>query len=179
MSLALRRSVPLKAMCSRRWEMPCSASRSWRAPAATQTPSETVSTCGMWCETTRRPLASTRDLRGHAAAPCLLRARRLDEALDGGEIVGQHGDAFLRRHQRREPRRQGRALAGDRFDGVGELRRMRGGERDVRDVLGLRRERLARGDDGARAVGVEQIAALRLHAPDAVGDGVLDRRVRR
>ena len=53
---------------------------------------------------------------------------------------------------------------------------MRGGERDVRDVPGLRGQRLARRDDRARAMGVEQIAALGLHAPDAVGDGVLSTR---
>jgi hypothetical protein len=48
---------------------------------------------------------------------------------------------------------------------------MGGGERDVRDVLGLRGQRLARRNHAAGAVGIEQIAALAPHPPDAVGDG--------
>ena len=72
--------VPLKAMCSRRCEMPCSRSVSWRAPAPTQTPSDTVSRCGMLSVTTRRPFAERRELDGHAAALQDRARQRFDEA---------------------------------------------------------------------------------------------------
>ena len=101
--------------------------------------------------------------------PCPL----LDEALNRAEIVGEHGDALRIGHQGGEAGRQGGALAGDRLHGVGELRGMRGGERDMRDVPGLGGHRLARRDDGAGAMRVQQVAALRLDAADAVGDGGL------
>ena len=44
---ALRRFVPLNAMCSRKCEMPCSSGASLRLPDAIQTPSEVVSRCGI------------------------------------------------------------------------------------------------------------------------------------
>ncbi len=52
---ALRRLVPLNAMCSSRCEMPCSSGFSSRLPAPTQTPSEADSRCGMRSVTTDRP----------------------------------------------------------------------------------------------------------------------------
>ena len=52
---AVRRVVPLNAMCSSRCEMPCSSGRSSRLPAPTQTPSEALSRCGMASVTTVRP----------------------------------------------------------------------------------------------------------------------------
>ena len=55
MAAALRRSVPLKAMCSRKWEAPFSASVSLRVPDATYAPNDTVSTRSMVSVTTSRP----------------------------------------------------------------------------------------------------------------------------
>ena len=52
---ALRRRVPLNAMCSRKWEIPCSSWCSSRLPDATQTPSAAVSRCGMASVTTLMP----------------------------------------------------------------------------------------------------------------------------
>jgi hypothetical protein len=44
---AERLRVPLKIMCSMKWDSPFSASVSSRAPAFTQTPMETERVCGM------------------------------------------------------------------------------------------------------------------------------------
>src|SRR5262245_12550942 len=55
MSVALRVRVPLKAMCSRRCDSPCSSSCSEREPAPTQIPNAALSRCGMSWVTTRRP----------------------------------------------------------------------------------------------------------------------------
>ena len=52
----VRRLVPLKAMCSRRCEMPCSLGVSERAPAPTHSPRATLSRCGMRCDATVIPL---------------------------------------------------------------------------------------------------------------------------
>src|SRR6516162_6097499 len=51
----LRRRVPLKAICSRKWEMPCSSRCSSRLPEAIQTPSDAVSRCGIASVTTLMP----------------------------------------------------------------------------------------------------------------------------
>jgi hypothetical protein len=58
MSSALRRSVPLKAMCSSTCATPLIAAGSCRVPTLTQTPIDTVSTDSMRSVTTRMPLAS-------------------------------------------------------------------------------------------------------------------------
>ena len=47
--------VPLKAMCSRKCEMPCSSACSSRLPAPTHTPSEALCRCGIASVTTVKP----------------------------------------------------------------------------------------------------------------------------
>ena len=66
---AVRRRVPLNAMCSRKCEMPCSSCRSSRLPELTQTPSEAVSRCGIVSVTTWMPDFKVGHRYAHAAAP--------------------------------------------------------------------------------------------------------------
>ena len=76
---ALRRAVPLKAMCSRKCATPCSDSASLRLPAPIQRPSETVSTSAMAWLTTVRPFGKSGDCRrsransatGHRGLPVM------------------------------------------------------------------------------------------------------------
>ena len=53
---ALRRPVPLMAMCSRKWAMPFCSSRSCRPPAVTQMPALADCRPGMASVTMRKPL---------------------------------------------------------------------------------------------------------------------------
>ena len=48
--------VPLKTMCSRKWEMPLTSGASSREPESIQTPMETLRMCGMASVSTSRPL---------------------------------------------------------------------------------------------------------------------------
>ena len=56
---AERRSVPLKTMCSMKWEMPLISAGSRREPERIQMPMETERICGMGCVITTRPFGST------------------------------------------------------------------------------------------------------------------------
>jgi hypothetical protein len=58
MSFALRRSVPLKNICSIKCETPPSSGGSWREPTFTHTPMETERDLGSVSDTTRIPFAS-------------------------------------------------------------------------------------------------------------------------
>ena len=113
----------------------------------------------MVLETTRRPLGSV-VISVLMRWPLRLRGcARSDEALDGCQVVGQHGDALGVGHQGGEALRQARTLAGDGFDGVGELRRMRGGERDLGRAA-VAASRLGERNRPASGVRIEQVAAV-------------------
>src|SRR5262249_24299783 len=58
-SSALRRSVPLKTMCSMKCEMPFRSEGSRREPVRIQMPTETERTCGIRSVMTTRPLGRT------------------------------------------------------------------------------------------------------------------------
>src|SRR5689334_783849 len=55
MSCALRVSVPLNSMCSRKCAAPCSSAGSSRAPVSTHSPIDTDRTCGIDSVTSRSP----------------------------------------------------------------------------------------------------------------------------
>ena len=55
-SAAVRRSVPLKTMCSIKWAAPFSCARSWREPVPTQMPSAAERIPGTGSVTMRTPL---------------------------------------------------------------------------------------------------------------------------
>ena len=173
MARALRRAVPLKAMCSRKCDRPCSASISSRAPAATHTPSETVSSCGMVCETTRRPLASL-VTSGVMARPRQARACGLRRSRQRRPRRWAAPRTVPDRHQGGKPWRQRRP--GSRpLHGIGEFRGMGRRQHDFR----VRRAPAETGfgcDDAAGRVRVGEIAGLRLQPANAGGDFVLARR---
>ena len=51
--------VPLKTMCSMKWLIPVSSSRSWRLPRLSQTPMATLRTWGMDSVIRVRPFGRT------------------------------------------------------------------------------------------------------------------------
>ena len=132
MAWALRRAVPLKAICSRKCATPCSGRLSLRLPAPTQMPSETVSTSAprmahdgeairqVWTAATltRRPRCEAR-----ATPP----GARRDERGDDQHLARrwEHGQALVLAELRLEPFRLLGIAAGGALDGVGEFRRMR------------------------------------------------------
>ena len=59
MSMGLRVGVPLKSMCSIKWEIPAVFALSWREPEATKTPNATLS-ASHGTRTTRKPLSSVK-----------------------------------------------------------------------------------------------------------------------
>src|SRR5271167_5144914 len=59
MSSAERLVVPLNTICSRKWVMPFSDSRSFREPVRSHTPSDTDRTAGMVSVTIVRPFDRT------------------------------------------------------------------------------------------------------------------------
>ncbi len=70
LSRADRRAVPLKAMCSRRWAMPCSSAVSLREPDLIHTPRATLSRCGMFSVTTVNPDGEPGALNFHHPSFC-------------------------------------------------------------------------------------------------------------
>ena len=58
-SVDLKRSVPLKSRCSRKWEIPACSGVSSREPTRTQKPSATERTDGIRSVTTRSPESSS------------------------------------------------------------------------------------------------------------------------
>jgi hypothetical protein len=58
MSSAVRRAVPLKTMCSRKWEMPLSLLGSRRDPCSSQMPTLTLRTCCIGSVMTTSPFGS-------------------------------------------------------------------------------------------------------------------------
>ena len=69
MASALRRLVPLNAMCSRKCATPLISAGSCRVPTSTQMPSETVSTVSIRSVAICNPFARAGDPYRHAAAP--------------------------------------------------------------------------------------------------------------
>src|SRR5579885_2960464 len=124
MSRAVRRRVPLKAICSRRCESPCSSIRSWREPAPTKTPSEAVSRCAIRSVTTFSPegrvvISTLMSPLGSTSGMCA------DKAYGRGLIVWQDRKPFV---LRQEPCIAGRQLRGSSRRAGNrrrELRRMR------------------------------------------------------
>ena len=141
--------------------MPCSRSVSWRAPAPTHSPSDTVSRLRMLSVTTRRPLASVVSstvIRGPRRT-----ARVSDStcALGRADVVVDGGEALLGGEQARQPLRQRRALARDRL--AWRRGTWPGARSTARPAASAAVAQLALGgDDGAGRVRIDEIAALRL-----------------
>src|SRR3979490_1125934 len=114
-SVAVRRAVPLKAICPRTGAMPLSSIRSWRLPALTTTDTDAVSMCGITSVATVRP--DSRRVTVGIFLPLFFRARRYAEASAGGESIGlgpadghvEVGDQAVR--QRIDPAVDGERLA--------------------------------------------------------------------
>ncbi len=154
--------MPLNAICSSRCERPRSRGRSCREPAATQTPSDTVSRCGIRSVTMRRPDGRRRDFDAHDAAP----ARR-GAALQTPAMKSRlRADRWAARRNIRagfRDRRDARAAADaarSRRDGRGEFRRMRGAEYDCRNVR-MRGQSRACGANADCGMRIDQISAFR------------------
>ena len=74
-------SVPLKTMCSMKWETPLSRFRSYREPVATQIPAVTERTLGTFSHRIRTPLGRTAFSTISVPFPVLLHAFRLKTKL--------------------------------------------------------------------------------------------------
>ena len=84
--------VPLKTMCSTKWEMPLSGGGSSREPESIQTPMETERTWGMRSVRTSRPLGRT-----------VRRMSRAGEAVRGSGVGGEDdGHRLLLFHSGRD-----------------------------------------------------------------------------
>src|SRR5437016_3707515 len=100
MSRALRRAVPLNAMCSKKCAAPLTAGASCRVPTSTQMPSEAVSTVSTRSVTIRIPFASCANfvvmlLPVHGLRTAGVRAQK---TRDGAGIVRQYGDPLALVH---------------------------------------------------------------------------------
>src|SRR5947209_7223232 len=101
MPRAVRRAVPLKAMCSSMCEMPMRGSVSWRAPQFTQTPRLALSSCGIGSVATVKPLAR------RVISTFMVCRSGLDEGAQGARVVGKDRIAFGTQIRVLEARRQG------------------------------------------------------------------------
>ena len=117
-------------------------------------------------------IGKCRDLGAHRVAAPAARLCLLHMRLDRFQVVGENGEALLvvssaaRRFGRR-----GRS-SGDGFDGVRELRRMRGRKDDLRRVR--RRSRLGERDPAASGVRIHDVAAVPPHAAIAAATSASD-----
>src|SRR5690349_13776868 len=158
---AVRVLVPLKAMCSRTWLMPCSASVSLREPALTQMPREALSRCGMSSVMTVMPVSRVVDRTLKLAPPGP--GARTNEGFDGILVVGKHVEALLPFEKIRQPCRQSRFNSRGGLYGGRKLGGMRRGESDH----GCGAEFKSAGNgDGNSSVRVEQVACLGLDGGD-------------
>src|SRR4051812_21978318 len=149
---ALRVLVPLNAMCSSMWLMPCSASVSLREPALTQMPSEALSRCGMSSVMTVMPLSRVVDRTLTSTPPGP--GSRANKGFDYALVVGQDVEAFGPLIKVRQPCRQGRFNTRGCLHGGWKFGGVRGGQDHHRRVA--QRQRTGDGDTHG-CVRVEQV----------------------
>src|ERR1700759_5209377 len=129
MARALRVAVPLKAMCSSRWEMPIWPGVSLRLPVLTQMPRAALSSWLMGSLTTVKPLESL-DISRVMAPRCSGSQSRRDELAKQRQVVGQDVQLFGQVHDLLQTVRHAGIAADGAGHRIGELGRMGGGEND-------------------------------------------------
>ena len=159
---AVRRFVPLNAMCSRKCEMPCSSGRSSRLPEPTQTPS--VARLEMRHRVGHHRCRNSDGSLRRSCCRSFSRGATPTRRISRPRLIGrQHGDV-LRTLSRSESQSGSAGVPARGVDRVGKFRRMRGRQhhhrhrRIARFFLGHRQT--------DRRVRIDAIAGLAHHGAD-------------